>query len=500
MVPAPPHANLVGCKWVFKIKLHSDGSIARYKARLVAKGFHQQAGIDYSETFSPVIKPATVRLVLAITVGYNWPLKQLDVSNAFLHGYLKEEVYMQQPPSYVDAANPSYVCKLHKSLYGLKQAPRAWFERLTFHLIHLGFQASFTDSSLFIFQSKSTIIYLLLYVDDIIITGNNSQHVSSLIATHSSVFELKDLGDLNYFLGVQISRTQFGLTLCQSKYASEVLHRFHMENSKPTKTPCCPSSRLLLNDGVAFFDPLEFRSMVGALQYLTFTCLDLAFSVHQLCQFMSSPTTVHLEAAKRVLRYIRGTLSHGISFTLGPLTLTTFSYADWASDPSDHRSTTSLLVFLGPFPISWSSKKQKTVARSSTEAEYHALATTAAEVSWLHILFKELRIFLSHVNVLWCDNASTIALFANPVFHSRTKHIEVNYHYVREKVLRRDLCVHFVSSKDNLVDKFTKPLPSPSFLLQRRKLLLDASPSCLRGDVNVHGSSNSKKQKEDDNG
>ena len=157
-------------------------------------------------------------------------------------------------------------------------------------------------------------------------------------------------------------------------------------------------------------------------------------------------------------------------------------------------------MFLGPSLISRSSKKQTIIARSSTEAEYHALATTVREVSWLHILFKELHIFLSHVPVLWCDNASTIALFANPVFHSRTKHIEVNYHYVREKVLRRDLCVHFVSSKDNLVDKFTKPLPSPSFLLQRRKLLLDASPSCLRGDVNVHGSSNSKKQKEDDNG
>ena len=148
LVPAPPHANLVGCKWIFKIKLHNDGSIARYKARLIAKGFHQQAGIDYSETFSPVVKPATVRLVLAIAVSCNWPLKQLDVSNAFLHGLLKEEVYMQQPPGYVDADHPSYICRLHKSLYGIKQAPRAWFERFTFHLIHLGFQASFADSSL----------------------------------------------------------------------------------------------------------------------------------------------------------------------------------------------------------------------------------------------------------------------------------------------------------------------------------------------------------------
>ena len=217
---------------------------------------------------------------------------------------------------------------------------------------------------------------------------------------------------------------------------------------------------------------------------MTFTRPDLAFSVHQLCQFMSTPTSLHLEVAKRVLRYIRGTLYHGISFSSGLLTLTAFSNADWAGDPSNRRSTTGLLVFLGPSPISWSSKKQTTVARSSTEAEYRALATTATKVSWLRILFKELHIFLSHVPVLWCDNASAIALSANLVFYSRTKHIEVDYHYVREKVLRRDLCVHFVSGKDNLADIFTKPLPSPSFLLQRRKLLLDASPKSLTGDVN----------------
>ena len=173
--------------------------------------------------------------------------------------------------------------------------------------------------------------------------------------------------------------------------------------------------------------------MVGDIQYLTFTCPDLAFSVHQLCQFISNPITVHLEVAKRVLRYIRGTLSHGISFTPGPSTLTAFSDADWTGDPFDGRSTTSLLVFLGPSPIYWSSKKQTTIAHSSTEAEYRVLATTAAEVSWLRILFKELRIFLSHIPVLWCDNALAIALSANPVFHSRMKHIEVDYHYVRKR-------------------------------------------------------------------
>ena len=297
---------------------------------------------------------------------------------------------------------------------------------------------------------------------------------------------LKDLGSLNYFLGIQISHTKYGITLTQTKYAFDVLHIFHMENAKPTKTPCCPSIRLVPHSGVASSDPTEYRRMIGALQYLTFTRLDLAFSVHQLCQFMSKPTSSQLEVAKHVLRYITGTLHHGINFFPGPLTLTAFSNVDWARDPTDRRSTIGLLVFLGSSPISWSAKKQNIVSRSSIEAEYRALATSAAKLSWLRILFKELKIFLSRVPVIWCDNVFAIALFANPVFHSLTKHLEVDYHYIHEKVLHRDLNVSFVLGKDNLVDVFTKALPT-QFLFFHHKLLVDSSPYHLRGDVEAKG-------------
>ena len=213
LVPTVPGINLVGCKWVYKLKLHSDGTIARYKARLVVKGFHQQIGVDYSATFSLVVKLVIVRLVLSIAVSCNWPLRQLDVSNAFFHGFLKEEVYIEQPPGYMDQQFPHHICRLHKSLYGLKQAPKAWFDRFTSQLLHLGFEASMADSSLFVFDSHQTIIYLFVYIDDIIITGNSSSQVSHLVTALSKAFELKDLGTLSYYLGIQIVPSRFGLTL-----------------------------------------------------------------------------------------------------------------------------------------------------------------------------------------------------------------------------------------------------------------------------------------------
>jgi hypothetical protein len=481
LVSPPPSKNIVGFKWVYKLKHNSDGSISRYKARLVAKGFHQQYGVDYAETFSPVVKPPTVRLVISLAVSLNWPLRQLDVRNAFLHGTLQEEVYMQQPPGYVHPDHPNLVCKLHKSLYGLKQAPRAWFESFTSQLLHLGFTASSADSSLFIFHDKHIIAYLLLYVDDIVITSNTPSYLDHLIQSLSSVFELKDLGPLSYFLGLQIHRTSQALYLSQTKYATDLLHKHHMFDTKPAKTPCIPNTRLTLTEGTPLQEPHSYRSLVGALHYLTFTRPDLSFAVHQVCQFMHSPTTTHLTAAKRILRYLRGTLHHGIAFTPGPMTLSAFTDADWAGDPSDRKSTSGFLVYLGSNPITWSAKKQPTVSRSSTESEYRALAIAAAELCWLRTLLKDLRIYLADTPILWCDNVSALAIASNPVFHARTKHIEVDFHFVRERVLRKDLVVNFVSTQDQLADIFTKSLPTTRFLELQRNLMVPVCPHVIEG-------------------
>ena len=241
LVPLPANKNVVTCKWVYKLKRHVDGSIARYKARLVARGYLQQFGLDYDETFSPVVKPATVRLLLALAVNNGWELRQLDVSNVFLHGVLKEEVYMRQPQGYVDSQLPRHVCLLHKALYGLKQALRAWFERFTSHLFHVRFFASGADGNLFIYRHGCHVVFLLLYMDDIILTGNDKVFTASIIQLLSSSFDLKDLGLLHYFLGFQIEYTDFGLFVHQTKYATELLSKFVMFDCKSCKTPCSPN-------------------------------------------------------------------------------------------------------------------------------------------------------------------------------------------------------------------------------------------------------------------
>ena len=278
-------------------------------------------------------------------------------------------------------------------------------------------------------------------MDDIIITGNKSSFVSSIIKLLGVDFDFKDLGLLHYFLGLQIDYTSSGLFVHQTKYVSDLLTKFGMTNDSP-----------LLSD------PTSYRSLVGALQYLTFTRLDLSFVVQQACQHMSSPTQNHLQAAKRILRYLQGTLHFGIAFTSGPISLSAYSDSNWAGDPVDRRSLTGMVLFFGNSPISWFAKKQGTVSRSSIEAEYHALASTTAELYWIRMLLRDIGLFLPHPLLLWCDNVSALAIATNPVFHARTKHIEVDYYFAREKVLRRDVMLKFISTHDQLVDLFTKSL------------------------------------------
>nr|AAP53968.1 retrotransposon protein, putative, Ty1-copia subclass [Oryza sativa Japonica Group] len=475
LVPPTQGKNIIDCKWMYKIKRKADGSIDRYKARLVAKGFKQRYGIDYEDTFSLVVKAATIRLILSIAVSKGWSLRQLDVQNAFLHGYLEEEVYMRQPPGFENKGQPNYLCKLDKALYGLKQAPRAWYSRLSTKLQELGFISSKADTSLFFYNKGGCTIFILVYVDDIIVASSSAEVVAALLKDLEKDFALKDLGDLHYFLGIEVKKVSQGLVLSQAWYASDILKRAGMSICKPASTPLSTTEKLSIEDGdfLGQNDASHYRSIVGALQYLTLTRSDLSFLVNKVCQFLHSPTTVHWSAVKRILRYIKGTVEFGLRFGKSDsMLISAFSDADWAGCSDDRRSTGGFAVFLGPNLISWSARKQATVSRSSTEAEYKALANATTEVTWVRKILDELRIARPSVAQLWCDNLGATYLSANPVFHARTKHIEIDYHFVREQVAKKLLDIQFISTTDQLADGFTKSLPAPSLAQYRHNLNL----------------------------
>ena len=293
LVPRFSPMNVIGCKWVFRVKRNPDGSVSHYKARLVAKGFHQRPGIDYQETFSPVIKPTTIRVVLSLALSHDWPVHQLDVNNDFLHGHLMEEVYMSQPPGFVDPTRPDHVCRLHKSLYGLKQAPRAWFHELKSFIISLGFVNSRSDASLFVYSRNSHQVYFLVYVDDLLITGSSASLVQQIISSLARRFSIKDLGLLHFFLGVEVISTADGLFLSQHKYIQDLLVRFNLAGMKETSTPSSPSAKLLFCDGSPPTDATQFRSLIGGMQYLSLTRPYIAYTVNKLAQFMHCPTHTH---------------------------------------------------------------------------------------------------------------------------------------------------------------------------------------------------------------
>ena len=389
---------------------------------------------------------------------------------------------MEQPPGFSDYLKPTYVCCLHRALHGLKQAPRAWFYCFSSFLLQLGFSCSLADLSLFIYHSSHHTILLIVYVDDIIVTSNHPSHMESLISRLSSEFSMKHLGPLHYFLGIQVLSHGHGFFLSQQKYACEILSKASMIDCKPIGTPFAQKHHLKLEGG-PLVDATNYRSIVGALQYLTLTRPDLTHAVNLVCQFMHQPGMSHFQAVKCILRYLQGTLDYGIRIlSCLYFTLYGFSDADWAGCPDTRRSTIGFCIYLGANCISWLSKKQATVSRSSAEAEYKAMVFVTAELTWLTYLLRDLGFFLSQPPVLFCDNISALHMTVIPVFHARTKHIELDYHFVREKVSAGALTTRYVPSQSQLADFFTKAVSKDTFHKMRIKLgVLPPPPSNLRG-------------------
>jgi hypothetical protein len=424
-----------------------------------------------------MVKPATVRAVLTLALSHSWPIHQLDVKNVFLHGTLNEIVYCAQPTGFADSSRPDFVCRLNKSLYGLKQAPRAWHHQFASHLTSIGFVEAKSDTSVFIYRHGTDMAILLLSVDDIVLMASSMRLLQRIIAALRRAFSMTDMGPIHHFLGVSVQRQHDSLFLSQRQYMLDILDRADMLNCKPCSTPVDTHAKLFV-DGVVVADPSSYHSIAGALQYLTFTRPDIAYAVQQVCLYMHDPREPHLGAMKRILRYLQDTLDLGLHLhRTTPADLIVYTDADWAGCPDTRKSTSGYAVFLGDNLISWSSKHQPTVSRSSAEAEYRAVANGVAEACWLCQLLQELLHPLRHATVVYCDNVSAVYLSSNPVQHQRTKHVEIDLHFVRERVALGEVRVLHVPTTSQYADIFTKGLPTSVFMEFRSSLNVCGAPS-----------------------
>ncbi|KAA3467751.1 Integrase, catalytic core [Gossypium australe] len=342
---------------------------------------------------------------------------------------------MNQPIGFESGGHPSYVCKLKKALYRLKQSPRAWY-----------------DSRLFVKVSEGKLAIVLVYVDDLIITGDDSEEIHQVRQNFSVRFQMKELGQLKHFLGLEIDHTKEGMFLCQEKYAKYLLQKFGMLNRKTITIPVEPNTKFCAHEGKDLEDRL-------ILIYLTLTRPDISYIVGVVSQYMQNPKKQHLEVVRRVLRYVKGTLDYGLLYKKGEVCkLAGYCHADYAGDHDTRRSTTSYVFKFGSGKISWCSKRQPTVSLSTTEAEYKAIAMAAQESRWLVQLVEDFHQKVDYAITLYCDNQSTIRLAENPVFHARTKHVEVHYHFVREKMLQDEIELSYVKTDNQVANLFTKGL------------------------------------------
>jgi hypothetical protein len=445
-------------KWVFKVKRDAAGNIERFKARLVAKGFRQQEGIDYDEVFAPVSKYSTLRVLMAVAAAKGLVVHQLDVKTAFLQGELQEEVWIQQPPGFV--SDPAMACKLHKALYGLKQAPRAWHTRLHSELTSMGFTASHADPSLYVHSSGT---YLLVYVDDILVVSSTTEQVSSTMQQLLATFDARDLGEAHTFLGISIVRDKAAgtLQLLNERMIADLLLQHGMQDCKSAPMPLNPGMPLSASVGDALSAAeYPYRQLVGQLMYIAVTTRpDIAFAVGALARHLAQPTTAHWHAAQHVLRYLAGTRSLGIMYGSNKPLLLGYSDADFAGDPDSRKSTSGYVFLLCGGAVSWSSRKQATVAASTTEAEYMACASAVKEALWLRMLLNDLGVAVGPVNIM-ADNQSAIKIMRNPVSSMRSKHIDVAHHFVRERIARKEVVVAYVSTDAMVADVMTKALPT----------------------------------------
>ncbi|WVZ11324.1 hypothetical protein V8G54_015854 [Vigna mungo] len=471
LVRRPTNRKVIGVKWVFRTKLNPDGSINKHKARLVVKGYAQIFGVDFSDTFAPVARLDTIRLMLAIVVQKGWKVYQLDVKSAFLNGLLEEEIYVEQPEGFTVKGQEDDVYLLKKALYGLKQAPRAWYNRIDEYLMKLGFKRSLNEATLFIKGDEIHSIFISLYVDDLLVTGSNEELVKKFKEDMKQIFEMTDLGEMAYFLGMEINQKNGEVFIYQKKYIKELLKKFKMDECKSVDTPMCQKEKLSKKDEVEPVDQTFYRSLVGCLMYLTTTRPDILHYVSLLSRFTNCATESHLIAAKRVLRYVKGTLNFGIKFCASQDdTLQGYSGSDWGGSVDDLKSASGYCFLFGSCVFSWCCKKQNILAQSTAEAEFIAANAAVNQALWLKKILVDLNMKQERCTEIFVDNQAAISISSNPVFHGKTKHFNIKLFFLREVQKEGTVSLTYCKSDLQLAEIFTKPLPKSKFEFLREKL------------------------------
>lgn len=472
LIESPNDRRIVDNKWTFKLKRDANGNVQRYKARLVARGFTQRKGIDFTETFSPVVRFDSIRAMLAIAASEGLHLEQFDVKTAFLYGHIDEQIFMKQPEGYDD--NSGKVCKLNRSLYGLKQSSRCWNKCFTDFLKSHNLTATQSDPCVFINHEKDKRLILAIYVDDGLMMCSNQQQMDNLIIEMRKRFEITNNG-VNLFLGLQIKQGGDGsIFVHQEMYVKKILDKFNMANANPVSVPSDPHQELNIytHSGNEDATSAPYREAIGSLMYLsTATRPDITFAVNVASRYLDTATKIHWNAVKRIFKYLKGTTNFGLKFERDQEKhICVYSDADYAGDTETRRSTTGVIVKYGSGSISWSSHKQQAVALSTTEAEYMAASHAAKEIIWMKTLFGEMLNITNVPTTLFLDNQSAINLIKNPVYHKRTKHIDVRYHHLRDQYEEKVFMLEYVESKDQQADILTKPLPRTSFQYQRKSI------------------------------
>ncbi|GJX59088.1 retrovirus-related pol polyprotein from transposon TNT 1-94 [Tanacetum coccineum] len=439
LVPCPDNVFLIKLKWIYKVKTDESGGVLKNKARLVAQGFRQEEGIDFEESFAPVARIEAIRIFVANAAHKNMTIYQMDVKMAFLNGELKEEVYVSQPEGFVDQDNPLHVYKLKKALYSLKQAPHAWYDMLSSFLFSQQFSKGAVDPTLFTWHAGNDILLVQIYVDDIIFTSTNTSMCDEFANQMTTKFKMSVIRQMSIFLGLQISQSPRGIFINQAKYASEIVKKYGLNTTDSVDAPMIETMKLDKDLQGKPVDATLYRGMIGSLMYLTASRPDLNYDVCLCARYQAKPTEKHLQSVKQIFRYLNGTINMGLWYSKDTdMSLTTYANADHAGCQDTRRSTSGSTQFLGDKLVSWSSKKQKSTAISNYGFQFNKIP-------------------------LYCDNKSAIDLCCNNVQHSRAKHIDIRYHFIKEQVENGIVELYFVRTEYQLADIFTKPLPRERF-------------------------------------